>query len=338
MSTTTTGIEWTDRTWNPVRGCTRVSEGCRNCYAERIAARFSGAAGQPFHGFAEAAASGPRWTGRVELVASALFEPLKWRRWARKFREQHGRRPRVFVNSMSDLFHEGLPDEHIDDIFEVMENAPEIDFQVLTKRPERMREYCSERHCLPPNVWLGVSVEDQKTANERIPLLLQIAAAVRFVSYEPALGPVDFTDLDMWQHVIPYLQRRAVSQGRSPDNYPESIWVDCLTGRNVGNDNIGRIDWVIAGGESGPGARPAHPDWFRAVRDQCAEAGVPFFFKQWGDWAPADNERAGEIAVWPDGRSNDLAGTGETPMARLGKKGAGRLLDGREHSEFPEAK
>ena len=189
-----TSIEWTDCTWNPVRGCSRVSEGCRNCYAERTAARFSGGdigddsedrLHGAFEGFAIMKSDGPHWTGKVELIESKLEEPLHWKKPRR-----------VFVNSMSDLFHESLPDDAILEVFRVMQDCPQHIFQVLTKRPENMRRFMAEWEGESiwegpvQNVWLGVSVEDQKTADERIPLLLQTPAAVRFVSYEPALGPV----------------------------------------------------------------------------------------------------------------------------------------------------
>ena len=217
------GIAWTDESWNPVRGCSRVSEGCRNCYAETMAARFSGV-GQPYEGLAKMTPSGPRWTGEVRLVSEHLADPLRWKRPRR-----------VFVNSMSDLFHEKLPDEVIAAVFGIMSAASEHTFQVLTKRAARMVEwfkwaaseaarrahidaahFCTKLAAEElresgetkirgiqagrwplPNVWIGVSVEDQATADERIPLLLQCPAAVRWVSYEPALGPVDFRAVQM---------------------------------------------------------------------------------------------------------------------------------------------
>lgn len=251
-----TGIAWTDATWNPVRGCSRVSEGCRNCYAERMAARFSwrnvtpedagviqvgeSVSEGPYHGFATA--SPPRWTGRVELVEKHIADPLRW-----------GKPRRVFVNSMSDLFHESLPDEAIYRVFRVMANAPWHVFQVLTKRAGRMRALMPEiRSRLPDrlgHVWHGVSVEDQPTADERISLLLETPAAVRFVSAEPLLGPIDF----------------------------DAFVTPCGCSVDVEHR---RLDWVIVGGESGPGWRPMDPDWARAIRGQCAAAGVPFFGKQ----------------------------------------------------------
>lgn len=304
-----TKIEWTDRTWNPTRGCSRVSEGCRHCYAEQIAGRFTKHALQDgeqdagvFAGFAVMKSDGAHWTGKVELIPDKLEEPLHWRKPCR-----------VFVNSMSDLFHEALPDEAIDRVFAVMALCPEHTFQVLTKRPERMLNYCSALETrrrvgilsfqmaqglpiprngrpLPhefrpssteefpqlwsiwplPNVWLGVSVEDQNTADERIPLLLQTPAAVRFVSYEPALGPVDF---------VPFLCPM-----------PESV------------------NWLIIGGESGPHARPFDIQWARDVIAQCKAAGVACFVKQLGRNPVTDGTfyaldidkgHGGEMLEWP---------------------------------------
>jgi protein gp37 len=324
-------IEWTDRSdWNPIRGCTRVSPGCVNCYAEASAGRFSGA-GQPFHGYATKKGGEARWTGKIDLIEDRLTLPLRWKKPAR-----------IFVSSTSDLFHESLPDEAIDRIFAVMALAPQHTFQVLTKRADRMREYMDkacgrladavmrlrkERGCtsaiapLPhirlgaqwwplPNVWLGVSVEDQQRADERIPDLLATPAAVRWISAEPLLGPVDLTMLDATVGE----KDQAESSGL--------IFLDALTGvHRDAEDSIEgiygnpdpKIDWVITGGESGPNARPMHPDWARSLRDQCAAAGVPFFFKQWGEWGPDTGPH----------------------VYRLGKKQAGRLLDGREWSEFP---
>ena len=353
-----TKIEWADRVWNPVRGCSRVSQGCDHCYAERMATRFSGP-GYWGEGFAKPVHGQPHWTGRVALVEEMLLKPLSWLRG----RQPAGRpRERVFVNSMSDLFHEDLPDEAIDRVFAVMALCPHLDFLVLTKRPERMREYFAGGRLwagvriqsevmrltydypipLPepwsriaelalaaagywplPNVWLGTSVEDQATADARVPLLLDTPAAVHFASYEPALGLVDFR---------PWLTRTDVVREPLHDG-PVTL-----------KHYPGGVDWIICGGESGPGARPMHPDWARSVRDQCAAAGVAYFFKQWGEWVPSDY---GTHSIAPDGSwaKNDENGyppgwvppNGTFTIARLGKKAAGRLLDGREHNEFPRS-
>lgn len=317
-----TGIEWTDATWNPIRGCSRVSQGCVNCYAERVAARFSGP-GQPYEGLARMTASGPRWTGEVRFIEDAWLQPLRWKRPRR-----------IFVNSMSDLFHEDLDVGDVARIFAVMARASQHTFQVLTKRPDRMLAFIAEfrtdvldawrrlpvrrtnlvgREPVPwplPNVWLGVSAENQATADERIPLLLQTPAAVRFVSAEPLLGPIDFTrigrdgpiDLSALEHIV------GLGYNRPP------------------------LDWIIVGGESGPGARPMHPDWARSIRDQCQAAGVSFFFKQWGetvhiDQAPEDTVREIDAIV-------NLAGNPQR-VYRVGKKHAGRELDGRTWDQFP---
>ncbi len=235
-----TAIEWTNATWNPVTGCAKVGAGCDNCYAERLAERFRGVAGHPFErGF------------DLQLRPERLDQPLSWRR------------PRmIFVNSMGDLFHKGVPRAFVDDVFDVMERADRHVFQLLTKRSSRMRDYVNARYRrrpAPAHVWTGVSIEDD-TKLARARHLRDTAARVRFLSLEPLIGPIRELDLD-------------------------------------------GIHWAIVGGESGPGARPMHPDWARALRDLCLAADVPFFFKQWG---------------------------GRTPKA------GGRLLDGREWSQWPE--
>jgi len=313
-----TSIEWTSTvnpdgsvtpgmTWNPVRGCSRVSEGCRNCYAERLAARYAGerlmgAKGLhpkrkpgPFAGFAQSTPSGPRWTGRVELIPSKLKEPLSWRNPSR-----------VFVNSMSDLFHEALPWGDIARVVDAIVAAKQHTFQVLTKRPQRMLDFFTELGAglePPPNLWLGVSVEDQATADERIPLLLQTPAAVRFVSYEPGLGLVDYER---------YL-------GRSMDcdkhgRVPVTHWTtqktcgycmeecgDAGRATPLNRDVQDGLDWVIVGGESGPGARPFDVAWARSAIRQCREAGVACFVKQIGRNPRCTHEERGGSEVGPGG-------------------------------------
>jgi protein gp37 len=320
-----TGIEWTDATWNPIRGCSRVSEGCKNCYAERVANRYSGP-GLPYDG----TITDGRWNGQIKLVPEVLDKPLRWRKPRR-----------IFVNSMSDLFHENVPLEYIAQVFDVMASAtadcgknhkheeecwcgdPHI-FQILTKRPERMRRVINEElpefvaelmwgdstlsmaigdHWPLPNVWLGVSVENQRTADERIPLLLQTPAAVRFLSIEPMIGPVNLDGI--WGYP-------GSADGAQLDNWP--------------------IHWVIVGGESGPGARPMHPDWVRGLRDQCQAAGVPFFFKQWGEWAAISQP----VDVYHASCGFQTLGPGQG-CKRVGKKAAGRILDGRTWDEFPSS-
>lgn len=324
-------ISWTDSTWNPVTGCTKVSPGCDHCYIDRCPPfRMEG---RRFNG------DGPGATTGVRLHPDRLDQPLRWQRPRR-----------VFVNSLADLFHDDVPLEFIVGVWAVMALSGHHTFQVLTKRPARMRAVLSRpdfallvsAQCLPllkvragehlevpldvtlplPNVWIGVSVEDQPRADMRIPLLLSTPAAVRFLSCEPLLGPVD----------VDYAGLLASSQS--------------------GSLTIPRVDWVICGGESGPGARPMHPDWARSLRDQCHAAGVPFLFKQWGEWrwtreaVDRDDEReVGDqfpAAKWQvitrDGRvdESNIPSEGSTVMQRVGVKRADRKLDGQLHDSYPD--
>jgi len=334
-------IEWTDATWTPIRAanlgngkvgwhCEHATTGCEFCYAETLNKRLG--TGLPFK-------PGHRKDIRLFLDEKMLLAPLRYNK------------PRmIFVCSMTDLFADFVPDEWIDRIFAVMALCPQHTFQVLTKRAGRMRDYLSHidaefhadpddlnerfgEHCVQltgdpcsagwfedhvdwplPNVWLGVSTERQKEADERIPLLLQTPAAVRFISAEPLLGPL---------HIEPYMPH----------------------GKNV-RPAWSWLDWVIAGGESGHDARPMHPDWARTLRDQCAAAGVPYFFKQWGAWAPstpeqaAGNPRSGWCALREHprvARAEELyPEVGAAFLEHFGKKASGRLLDGITHDAMPE--
>ena len=302
-----TKIEWTDATWNPIVGCSVVSPGCTNCYAMRLAGtRMKTHPSRA--GLTRDSKASPVWTGEVRFMEQWLIQPLRWAK------------PRmIFVCAHADLFHEAVPDEWIDRIFAVMAMAPQHTFQVLTKRPERMREYlhspvvidsiANAAHdidggigapILPlPNVWLGVSVEDQRRADERIGILGSTPAALRWVSAEPLLGRIDF-DIDQLQV----------------------------------------IDWVVAGGESGPNARPMHPDWARSLRDQCAAVGVPFLFKQWGEYGPAFGPDLQPTGFPWSGVDQTAVAKGIATVAqatrRMGKTAAGRLLDGMLHDAYPE--
>jgi protein gp37 len=327
-----THIEWTDATWNVVNGCTIVSHGCEHCYAMRLAAtRLKHHPSRA--GLARIHNGHPQWTGSVTFNNKVLLDPLRWRR------------PRkIFVCAHGDLFHENVASLWIDHVFAVIAAAPRHVFQVLTKRPERLREYAEEAmgcgehwlaHCershAPmwplPNVWLGVSVEDQKRADERVPVLLDTPAAVRWLSCEPLLGPVDLASMRACRG-CPGCSRL----GRSPLDPISDCWTK-------------RIDWVVAGGESGPGARPMHPDWARSLRDQCAAAGVPFLFKQWGEWAPSTPEQAKSVRSGWRTLSGDRATgpnfselypeNGAAFVEAVGKKRAGRLLDGVQHDGYP---
>ena len=316
------------------------SRGCEHCYAMGVAYRFSGP-GQPYEGLAKKVGGKAEWTNRVYCVDELLDAPLRWRKPRR-----------IFVNSMSDLFHPDVPDNFILRVFAIMAACPHHTFQVLTKRAHRMWSLLSSpdtpifleavaediageagwchlgRWTVTwpwplPNVWLGVSAEDQATANERIPWLLQTPAAVRWISAEPLLGLLDLTRLSIWHSgVLNALTGIAQFDDSEPQWFP-------------------RLDWVVVGGESGHEARPMHPDWPRQIRDDCRRYNAPFFFKQWGAWQPAWG--AATHLIYRDGRcvedthDHPDAWRHKTaqPMQRVGKKRAGRLLDGREWNEYP---
>ena len=253
-----THIEWTEATWNPVTGCTRVSEGCDNCYAVAMTRRIGAMGIAKYDGLVNRGKS--HFNGHVKLHRDALEIP-----------QRRSAPTLYFVNSMSDLFHDDIPDDFIADVFEVMAATPRHTYQILTKRPERMASFASNLRfgdgrsfadAPLPNVWLGTSVENQQRATERIPVLASCPAAVRFLSCEPLLSQID---------IGTFLKSRD-------------------------------IHWVIVGGESGPRSRPLDPDWVRMIQNDCASAGVAFFFKQWG------------------GRNKRLAG---------------RLLDGETYNEMP---
>jgi protein gp37 len=350
-------IEWADATVNAVNGCSVLSPGCTNCYAMKLAGtRLKHHPSRA--GLTVETKAGPVWNGTVRLNEDALMQPLRWKRPRR-----------IFWNAHGDLFHEAVPDEWIDHVFAVCALTPQHTHMILTKRTGRMREWASSRDMRRredliveagfqmwragaiagdaifrkiwplPNVWLGTSVEDQTRADERIPHLLATPAAVRFISAEPLLGPVDLTP-----EADSTYQR--LSQWYGPQGFDETGSQPLQT-RMKGY--FPRLDWVIVGGESGPGARPMHPDWARSLRDQCAAAEVTFLFKQWGEWLPChseDNADGCGRLCWPDdGRDieADFSDMGRHPITSLqmqefwkvGKKRAGRLLDGRMHSEFP---
>lgn len=313
-----TKIEWCDSTFNPFIGCTPVSPGCDNCYAARSTpARTMGVmwgAGQPRH----------------RTSAANWKQPEKWQRQATAFHAQHGRRRRVFCASLADVFDNEVPDEWRVDLFKLIAATPNLDWLLVTKRIGNVARMLGDHPTVPllPNIWLGITVVNQEEVDRDVPKLLRVPAAVRFLSVEPMLGPVSFDGL--------FADPSRISDGTNA---------------------LEALSWVICGGESGPKARPMHPDWARSLRDQCAAAGVPFLFKQWGEWAEVDGDRptrtvhvesdigetlasrcdgfislAGEFVRDMDDASTDDPYRG---MARIGKKAAGRLLDGRTHDGFP---
>ena len=286
-------IEWTDHTFNPWIGCMKVSPGCDHCYAETWDKR--GMQQQESRWGAHAA--------RTRTSAANWRKPLAWNRAAK----ETGKRARVFCASLADVFdnHQSILPEWRADLWALIAATPWLDWQMLTKRPQNIVKY------LPDgwgdgwgNVWLGTTTENQTEADRRIPHLLATPAAVRFLSAEPLIGPLDL------RHIVKHVGAH-------------QEWTDALTGETIFSQSgcvvaeTDPIDWVIVGGESGPGARPMHPDWARSNRDQCVTAGVPFFFKQWGEWAPRYD------------------GVGREHTTRVGKNTAGRLLDGREWNDLP---
>lgn len=335
-----TGIEWTDASWNPIRArnkktgkvgwfCERKSPGCDPCYAESMNAwRGTGIPFKPGH----------RDDIELFLDENILMQPLRWRR------------PRmIFPCSMTDLFGSFVPEEMIDRIFTVMALTPRHIYQPLTKRPDRMRDWfrrdpqdAINSHAgtlmhwdiMPtldvwplPNIWPGTSVEDQRRANERIPVLMEIPAAKRWISAEPLLGPID---LETAWHGESALDAECWGDcGWCEKGYPPLH--NC---RRKPTDYDGRsgLDWVVTGGQSGSGAKPMHPDWARQIRDDCKYAGVSFLFKQWGQYRPICDLRRSEMEA--KGRTT-FEVDGQL-FANVGKKRAGRLLDGIEHNGFPE--
>lgn len=317
-----TNIQWTDHTVNFWWGCTKVSRACKHCYAESVAKVF----GKRLFGTV------PQWGAgkpRFERLEKARAEALKIQRSAErraKGGESEVRRPRVFVNSMSDWLDDEVPLEWLAYLLETLHLCPNVDFQLLTKRPENWRDRVTA--CMghldgaahdylrdwlkygtaPDNLWIGTTVEDQKAANTRIPHLLKIPAEVRFLSCEPLVGAIDLR--------IPQL-RGAMDDPRFGGNF---------------KDFNEALHWIIAGGESGGPAVPMHPDWVRSLRDQCAAAQVAFFFKQWGEWLPQAQAAAlpAPARAYKGHRFDD-----GTLMLRVGVQDAGRMLDGVQHHAFP---
>lgn len=316
-------IEWTDKTWNPVTGCAKTSPGCANCYAERMSKRLAGRCGyteiDPF---------------KVTLHLNRLNQPSLWKKTSR-----------VFVCSMGDLFHEDVEFSTIQLIWAEMAIVNRHTYQVLTKRPERVLEYLEwqrkrrEQGLMTVefglrNLWFGVSAENKEQADKRIPILLQIPAEVRFVSCEPLLSEIHLNRYLKW----PLCKCWNPNEGGNSDQYGKYQWQKQSF---VAAGGWTGLDWVIAGGESGPGARPMHPDWVRSLRDQCYAAEVPFLFKQWGEYAPCIPANGSNPMITSHqcvGVRNHSAVTMNDGlvMERVGKKKAGRLLDGQSWGEYPK--
>lgn len=321
MSTNTT-IEWCDHTFNPWEGCQKVSPGCDNCYAEARNARFAGGTAINW---------GPGAPRRRTSAANWNL-PKRWNAQADAFMAQHGRRQRVFCASLADVFDNAVDPQWRADLFKLIVDTPNLDWLLLTKRignVARMIPFGWQDFRMPPNIWIGATIVNQAEADRDIPKLLAVPARVRFLSMEPLLGPVTLREV-----------------------HSDMCEIDALTGdhgvlRPLRGRSEAKVHWVIVGGESGPGARPMHPDWARSLRDQCKAAGVPFLFKQWGEWVDADNGPdddtlyAGKPECWAHfegGHHDGAMGVdffNTYPMYRVGKKAAGRLLDGRTWDGFP---
>jgi protein gp37 len=341
-----TGIEWTDHSFNPWWGCSRVSPACRFCYADRDATRYG------HHLW--------RRHGERRMLSEANWaRPLKWNRAA----ERAGVPAKVFCASMADVFedHPGVVEAR-ERLWGVVEATPWLRWQILTKRPENVARMAPWDKRWPGHVWLGTSVESQRFANERIPFLLRSGAKTLFLSCEPLLGAVDLRSIPYQGDALYYVDALI---GRYRLGAAYEWGTDC----SFGLAGLGRIGWVIAGGESGPKARPSHPDWFRSLRDQCAAARVPFLFKQHGEWGPAPwrvDREPGEpdgdykaraeagcathsYPAWADryghkpleadhkpwSLERTAIPTGQAAIRRWGKRAAGRELDGRTWDEFP---
>ncbi len=316
-------IEWTDHTFNPWSGCVKVSPACKHCYAAALPPAYRRHAVWGAH------------TDRMPASDSYWAQPLAWDRKARK----EGVRRRVFCASTADVFEDRADlDPLRERLWDLIQKTPNLDWLLLTKRPEVMFKW-SQSHLWPINAWAGTTVESQEWADRRIPWLLKVPAQIRFLSCEPLLGAIDLSG---------YLTRPQWGEVNEHGTRPYQI---------VPRNDL--IQWLIAGGESGPNARPSHPDWFRSLRDQCREAGVPFLFKQNGEWiSRSQPQSVGHLSIGTDGwgvltvkgeflpQTTTWNGRDETeegsnrdaPMKRIGKATAGRLLDGVEHNEFPGVK
>lgn len=316
--TTNSKIEWTDHTFNPWEGCQKVGPGCDHCYAETRNARFGGGVAVNW---------GPGAPRRRTSKANWTM-PLHWNARHEAFYAQHGRRQRVFCASLADVFDNAVPPAWRSELFVLIQQTPNLDWLLLTKRignvPAMLEAPGMQKEGLPANAWLGATIVNQEEADRDIPKLLALPAAYRFLSMEPLLGPVDLTRIPMRDTCASECCRNWQLDVLNGASYCGDVERDP---RDDSDEAEGRINWVIVGGESGPRARPMHPDWARTLRDQCNAAGVPFFFKQWGEWLPSMQD--GDLF-----RSVNEINASDHPV-RVGKKAAGRVLDGRTWNEVP---
>lgn len=337
-----TKIEWATHTFNPWEGCQKIGPGCDHCYAETRNARYAGGTAINW---------GPG-APRRRTSASNWAKPLAWNTAHAEFFAEHGHRQRVFCASLADVFDNAVDPQWRADLADLIQATPNLDWLLLTKRIGNVGRMLSEMFLdgAPPSVWLGATIVNQAEADRDIPKLLQVAIDTKFLSMEPLLGAVDLTAA-----FLPCPNSNGVQMDQSTGAYECCAACDYTgIGPEMG------VDWVIVGGESGPGARAMHPLWAQGLRDQCAAAGVPFLFKQWGDWGPQDpGETAhkdtsgvlpnGDVRLYSQGyvapfdemdrlkSANYVRLDGRTLMHHVGKKRAGRLLDGRTHDGFPES-
>lgn len=351
-------IEWTDHTFNPWIGCTKVGPGCDNCYAKTL-----------MDDRMHMAEWGPKGE-RVRTSVKNWNDPVRWNAQHDAFFAEHGRRQRVFCASLADVFDNSVPEGWRLELFNLIRCTPNLDWLLLTKRvgnvrhqiglalyvaQQQMSRMQSEQGLVnwlgawadgepPNNVWLGATIVNQEEANRDIPKLLATPARVRFLSMEPLLGRVNLRHLNLDREyeeldaLKPETWEAEVERWRDTAEDWEADFLDWF-GRpvaDVAGPMHARVDWVIVGGESGPGARPMHPDWARSLRDQCEAAGVPFLFKQWGEWAPTEPfDHAGAQRLHIDGSFDGPFSSKDVFVRKVGKKAAGRLLDGRTHDGSP---
>lgn len=338
---------YTPETLNPFIGCSKISAGCENCYAETQAhiRSFNSKTPQYQHVIDKG-----RWNGKVHMVESQLYKPYHWKK------------PRaIFVGSMGDIFHESISFERINQLFSIMSDSDQHVYILLTKRPNHLLNFInwkSNQLGVPwqpkNNVWIGVSAENQKEADWRIPILQQMPIAVKFVSIEPMLGPINLTK---WMQ--PFTNCTYYDGGCTR---PENVFADTHNPNSRPGISSCRseycpfgsqgLNWVIVGGETGPKARPMHPDWVRSVRDQCQKAGTPFFFKQWGRWSPyVDSwsvsdiiksktetkvvDKSGAVYNAYEGGFLSWVDKGCKTVYRVGRKPAPNLLDGKQYHNWP---